>query len=451
MIVFSAITPHPPIIIPSIGKQDSLNAVKDTIKAMESLASSLHDSKPDTIVVISPHAPMDAHSFAINESPTLTGELSRFGSSETLSFSNDLSLSLGIANAASDEQIPVSTHKSSLDHGTIVPLYFLAYNSDVNIVHLSFSLLDADTHFSYGKIIGDICRASDKRVAIVASGDLSHKLLQGAPAGFSPYGAQFDDSLVEYLKKGSVKDILSFDKSVVEGAGECGLRSIVMLLGALDNMSMHCHVMNYEGPFGVGYLVAKFSKEPAPVVEAKPSKQQGLEPHVALAKSTIEEYVTNQKTLEMPTDLPEDFYSTKKGVFVTLFKDKQLRGCIGTFSPATENIAQETIRNAISACSRDPRFPAVTPQDLPHLEYEVSLLEKPEALKDISTLDPKKYGIIIGTNDGRRGLLLPNLDTVETVEQQLSIACQKGGINPQKDEILLWKFTVTKYSQEKSL
>jgi len=172
-----------------------------------------------------------------------------------------------------------------------------------------------------------------------------------------------------------------------------------------------------------------------------------MDEYTALAQKTIEEYIKNGKIIEVPKDLPGEFYSRKAGVFVTIFKNGELRGCVGTYLPAKENIAREIIDNAISACSKDYRFLPISASELPYLEYEVSLLSSPELVEDVKNHDPKKHGIIVRCADGRCGLLLPDLDKIDTLEEQASIACQKGGIDPAVDDLNLYFFTVEKHIQ----
>ncbi len=166
---------------------------------------------------------------------------------------------------------------------------------------------------------------------------------------------------------------------------------------------------------------------------------------VSLAKQAIESYVRFRRVISVPQDLPEEFYSRRAGVFVTLKIMGQLRGCIGTYAPTRQNIAEEIIHNAIAACANDPRFMPVVPDELPELTYEVSILNQPCELHDPERHDPRYYGLIVKASGGRCGLLLPDIEGVNTFEEQLSIACQKGGIDPQKDKPVLYYFTVEKH------
>lgn len=169
-----------------------------------------------------------------------------------------------------------------------------------------------------------------------------------------------------------------------------------------------------------------------------------MDEFVKLAKLTAEEYVKSGKVVKRPEGLSEEFFR-KSGVFVTIFKDGELRGCVGTYLPTKENIAEEIISNAIAACSMDDRFPRVSSGELKDLSYEVSILSNPEPIKDIQRHNPKKNGIIVKCPDGRCGLLLPDLDGIDSAYQQISIACRKGGIEPGLDDIRYYNFTVEKH------
>jgi len=182
---------------------------------------------------------------------------------------------------------------------------------------------------------------------------------------------------------------------------------------------------------------------------------------VELAKEAIENYIKEGKVISLPEDLPGEFLSRKAGTFVTIEKNGELRGCIGTYLPLRQNIAEEIIHNAIAAVTEDYRFGPVQKEELPHLSYTVYILSEPELVKNIKELDPKKYGIIIKTMPitrpngtdvvfnghfvAKTGLLLPDLEGVDTIEKQISITCQKGGIDPTKEKILIYRFTVEKY------
>ena len=170
--------------------------------------------------------------------------------------------------------------------------------------------------------------------------------------------------------------------------------------------------------------------------KAEPESEQAK-----LAKMALESFVLRKEFIEPPQD--SSLLNLRAGAFVTLYKNGQLRGCIGTIEPVQESLAAEIIENAVSAGMYDPRFPPVTPEELPDLTYSVDVLSPAEEVASSDFLDPRRYGVIVESN-GRRGLLLPDLEGVDTVEQQVMIALQKAGIRPDEPYRLL-RFQVQRY------
>ena len=170
-----------------------------------------------------------------------------------------------------------------------------------------------------------------------------------------------------------------------------------------------------------------------------------MNPYTTLAKLAVETYIKDNKIIDPPKNLPQEFLLKKAGAFVTILENGNLKGCIGTYLPTRENIAQEIIHNAITAATEDYRFNSVTENDLDNLSYEVYILEKPEKIKNISQLDPLKYGVLVKSNTGKSGLLLPDLEGLNTTEKQLEAVCVKAGINPELENIEIYKFEAKKY------
>ena len=185
-------------------------------------------------------------------------------------------------------------------------------------------------------------------------------------------------------------------------------------------------LLSYEGPFGVGYAVAAFER-----FDAASSGDFGADPYVRLACASIETYLRTGKPLELTDEwqnaLPDEMLLQQAGVFVSIHKNGELRGCIGTIVPTTSSIAQEIIQNGISASTRDPRFPAIQVYELDCLEVSVDVLTDPESINSEADLDPCRYGVVV-TKGYKRGLLLPDLEGVDSVAQQVAIAKQKAGI-----------------------
>ena len=226
-------------------------------------------------------------------------------------------------------------------------------------------------------------------------------------------------------------------------------------LGALDKKSVAAEKLSYEGIFGVGYGVVWFGVGGEDTArnfdeqlknfkhEKSIERKSHEDAYVQLARLSLETFVKTHKPAELPKDLPADMTQNRAGTFVSLHKDGNLRGCIGTFMPTTDSIAQEILQNAISACSRDPRFSPVEVSELDDIEISVDVLAEPERVFDIKDLNAKKYGVIV-ENNGRRGLLLPDLDGVDTPQEQIAIAKRKAGI-PANEKVYLWRFEVIRH------
>lgn len=272
MILFAAITPHPPIIIPTIGQIEDINRAKKTINAMVKLGKDFCRIKPQIVIVISPHGIMNYNKITINTSPVLVGHFYAFSDLETeLIVRNDENLGETIVKECKKLKIPLEDRASpDLDHGILVPLHYLFEDLDpqatrirhfkdgrlIRVIPITPSFAGPEVHFQFGKVLQKIAMALKTKIAIIASGDLSHRLTVGAPAGYSRRGAEFDNKIVDLLKKRDAKAILNLDPGLVEEAGECGFRPIATLLGALDGLNWTPEILSYEGPFGVGYLAA---------------------------------------------------------------------------------------------------------------------------------------------------------------------------------------------------
>jgi len=257
---FSAITPHPPLLIPSIGREN-LAQVKKTEMALKNLGNDLYASKPDSLIIISPHAPIVEDTFLINLAEKYQSSLEQFGDFETkLEFKPDAELISNIKMRAQEENVSLNLiDEPNIDHGATVPLFYLAKSlTNIPIVPISFSLLNLESHFNFGVLLQKEILKSTKRIAVIASGDLSHRLTKDSPDGFNPAGAKFDRKLIELIKNKKYNSIIKINPDFVKEAGECGLRSIAILLGVINEINLEPNILSYEGPFGVGYLVAEF-------------------------------------------------------------------------------------------------------------------------------------------------------------------------------------------------
>lgn len=168
---------------------------------------------------------------------------------------------------------------------------------------------------------------------------------------------------------------------------------------------------------------------------------------VKLSRKAVETFVLEGKMIEALKQTDRAFLKQRAGVFVTIEKNNQLRGCLGTYLPTEKNIAEEVIHNAVGAATEDWRFGPITKEELPHLKYKVYILGQPETVQDLADLNPKKYGILIKNDSGKSGLLLPGIEEIKSPERQLAVVCQKAGISPSQEKFVLYRFTVQKYEE----
>ncbi|MCG0277152.1 MAG: AmmeMemoRadiSam system protein A [Thermanaeromonas sp.] len=450
--------PHPPIMVPEVGGEE-LTKIASTVASAREVAREAAKFAPDVVVIISPHGPVFRDAVGLWATYELKGSLAAFRAPQVkFRYILDQELTREIAAAASQEGIQVVLLDENnsrryglvpeLDHGMMVPLYFLREAGvEGPLVAMGMAFMPREKLYAFGAALARAIKSSSRRAILIASGDLSHRLTPEAPAGYDPQGEIFDGRLKDLIAAFDVTGILNLPEELAERAGECGLRSFIMGLGALDGYRVEGGVFSYEGPFGVGYLVARFLvREEDPdrsLLKKKPEQKEAeLSFPVRLAKESLEHYLHTGRILPVPKDLPPEM-ERRAGVFVSIKKFGQLRGCIGTVSPVRSNIAEEIIYNALSAGLEDPRFPPVTVEELPYLEYSVDVLEEPEPVSSLEELDPRVYGVIVSSGR-KKGLLLPDLEGIDTPEEQVAIAKRKAGIGP-NEPCRLQRFRVTRY------
>ncbi len=463
----SYLLPHPPIVIPEVGRGEE-RKISATTDGFYEIAKEIAEKAPTTIVLITPHGFMYSDAIALCYEDEMTGTFKQFGAPEfAISVNINKELTKKIYESAYGEGIPcglvtkslLDNHKISLslDHGAMVPLYFInQYYKDYKFVHITYGPLSDIELYKFGMEISKAVYELDENVVLIASGDLSHKLKDEGPYGFDPAGEVFDTEFLGRLKEGDVVGTFSINKEVVCNAGECGRRSIGILLGTLDGKKFNGNLLSYEGTFGVGYGVMRFNvigqnesalKKIEELRDAEYEKKGNQsDPYVRLARESLTTYLQyGDQMKHIPSYVSEEMKNIKRGVFVSLKKHGELRGCIGTIFPTTNNIAEEIIRNAIEAGTEDPRFYEVFKEELVDIDFSVDVLTEPKtATKE--ELDPKVYGVIVRTRN-KTGLLLPDLEGVDTVEKQLSIALQKAGIGVHED-YAIEKFEVIRHKEE---
>lgn len=463
MISYAALSPHPPLIIPAVGGQ-RIKEVSATVQAMKEVARVIANNAPDTLIFLTPHGNVFSDCITCLGEPELYVDLSDFGAGNSgTRVGNDMELVNEIARRSARQGIDFVILnsalaaryqlKSKLDHGILVPLYYIqeAMEKDTQMVAISTGFLPITDLYALGKVIQEAADHLGRNAVVVASGDMSHRLTKEGPYEYHPDGERFDQSIRQLLEQAEVENLLNIPAELRDNAGECGYRSMVILMGTLDGRSFIPQIFSYEGPFGVGYLVAGLTpgKNTDSILEkilaqnkADMKKRRDSESTlVRWARMSLESHVRGEKPPILPVEM-EMFKDQQAGVFVSIKKDGALRGCIGTTHPVYPALAQEIASNAISAGTRDPRFTAVQEAELEKLVYSVDILGESEECSR-EDLNPAEYGVIVESS-GKTGLLLPHLEGIDTVEQQLSIALQKAGINRQ-EKYLIFRFKVERY------
>ena len=451
--------PHPPMIVPDVGRGSEAQ-IEETIRAYERVADEIAALRPGVIIILSPHSIMYADYFHISPGRGAQGSFAGFRAPR-VKFDEQYDEGLGaeICRLADAEDFPAGTlgeRDKQLDHGTMVPLWFIRNKYEGgSIVRIGLSGLPLIDHYRLGMIIREAVDRTGRDAVIVASGDLSHKLQDYGPYGFAPEGPEYDEKIMDVMGQANFGELFDFGDTFCERAAECGHRSFVIMAGAFDGMAVRATRLSHQDVTGVGYGICTFypegeddgrhflDRKMAEMEAALRAQREHSDAYVRLARAAVEAYVLRREVLRVPDDLPAEMLETQAGAFVSIHKHGELRGCIGTIAPTRSNVAEEIIGNAISASTRDPRFSAIQPDELGWLEINVDVLGEPEDIESRDELDVKRYGVIVSSGR-KRGLLLPDLDGVDTVDQQVEIAMKKGGIHPY-EKYKLQRFEVIRH------
>ncbi len=456
---YACIVPHPPLIIPAVGKGEE-KKIGATVSALTQVAKDIARIAPETIIVASPHSVMYGDYIHISPGESSQGSFEHFGAPAVRFEKNyDSKFVSALCDAATKRSISAGTLGEKdwhLDHGTMVPLHFIdQYYTNYRLVRVSISGLSFLEHYRFGMCIAEVAQKLGRKAVFVASGDLSHKLSNEGPYGYTAEGPAFDKQVTQAIETGEFDRLLEFDEGFCEAAAECGLRAFIELAGVVDGRKVLPDSFSYEGPFGVGYGVCGYEVldcdesrrfgdiyEKAQMVKLAQTKANE-DAYVRLARLSLETYVKTGKPADLPAGLPEEMLNARAGVFVSLKKDGRLRGCIGTIAPSASSIAEEIMRNAISAGTGDLRFDVVTEDELDSLVYSVDVLGEPEPISSMDELDEERYGVIVSKGQ-RCGLLLPNLSGVNSPQQQVNIALQKAHIS-RNEKYMMERFEVVRH------
>ncbi len=459
-IIGAIMVPHPPILLPEVGRGEE-KKVQATADAYEKAAAFVAELKPETIVLTSPHSVMYADYFHISPGKSAWGDMRQFRAPQVrITVDYDREFSRTLSDLAKEVGFPAGTmgeRSAELDHGTIIPLYYVNhYITDCRLVRIGLSGLPLTEHYRLGQLIQKTADSLNRRVVLIGSGDLSHKLREDGPYGYAEEGPAYDERIMDLMGNAAFDGLLEISESFCEKAAECGHRSFCIMAGALDGMSVDASRLSHEGTFGVGYGICTYR-----VIGTDPARQflsawekrqrdifekrrQREDAYVRLARDTVNMWVREGKKPDLPETLPEEMLQGRAGVFVSLHRNGRLRGCIGTIQATQRSIAEEIVENAVSAATRDPRFGPVQQEELETLEISVDVLGAAEKIRSKDDLDVKRYGVIV-SKGFRKGLLLPNLDGVDTVEEQISIALSKAGISEREKNIELERFEVVRH------
>ena len=459
-ILAAFMVPHPPMIVPAVGR-GSEKQIEKTIDAYDQVADEIAALAPETIIITSPHTVMYADYFHISPGKGAKGDFGRFRAAQVcFDEEYDRELVNELAGIARGQGFPAGVmgeRDKRLDHGTMVPLYFIRRKfTGAKIVRIGLSGLPLSEHYRFGQMIREAVDKLGRKAVFVASGDLSHKLQDYGPYGFAEEGPQYDARIMDVCSRAAFGELFDFDETFCDRAAECGHRSFVIMAGAFDGLAVKATQLSHEDVTGVGYGICTFY--PGEKDESRHFLKQYLggaakrlaekraqeDPYVQLARKSVEYYILHHRKMEMPEDLPEELLTKRAGAFVSIHEHGKLRGCIGTIAPVRDCVAREIIDNAVSASTRDPRFDPIRAHELKWLEISVDVLGEAEPIKSPAELDVKRYGVIV-TKGMKRGLLLPDLDGVDTVEEQISIAKSKAGIADWDTNVELQRFEVVRH------
>lgn len=404
-VVFAGLMCHAPIVLPEVAGEEAARCTRTT-RAMREVAERATRAKPRRLVLVSPHSPRWRDRFGAWRGRH-RGDLAVFRAPQ-------LAVDLPDAPEVAERLGLPEVRGAALDHGAMVPLAFLwaaGWRGPTAILSVPW---EADEAEDLGRRIA----ALEGTTAVIASGDMSHRLLPGAPSGYHPRAREFDHAFVRALQA------QDWAAAVAAEPRELAAEDVVdstRLAMAAAGAPLNAEVLSYEGPWGVGYTEAILA-DPQP-------------PLYAMARIAVRETLLGRPRPHFPGG------PAAGGVFVSMHHGEELRGCVGSITARFERLHDEVVASAIAALN-DGRMAPPTLDELPDLRFEVSRLSPLEPVAGPEDLDPRRYGVVV-SRGGRRGLLLPDLKGVDTVEAQLSIARRKAGIGP-GESVDLYRFTVEK-------
>jgi len=437
-ILGGALVPHPPILLEAIGGTESKKLAK-TQAAMQTVAHWLQALDADVVIIISPHGPVQEGTITALPGTKASGDFAAFRRPDVrVDMALDVALLEEIrdqADALGIRVLPTETYRQRIDHGVTVPILSLGRDTVVPpLVVLGYPALDPRSLDRLGQAITRATHRLGRRGVTIASGDLSHRLSPGAPAGYHPDAHEFDDAVMSTFRGGDVDALWHLPDEMVRRAGECGHAPLLVALAAVEAMDRPSIAVShaYQAPFGVGYGVATITT---------PGYLGALDP-AGYARYALRHYLHEGEPAPVPA-FPKSSLCRPGACFVSLYHGDTLRGCIGTVEPTGDSLAADIARNAAAAAKRDPRFPPVTPDELPALSISVDVLG-PREPTTLESLDPARYGILVQSG-AKKGVLLPDIPGICSAEEQLRVACRKADLDARFEDVELFRFEVTRH------
>lgn len=470
MSVRSAIVvPHPPMIIPMIGHGDE-RKIETTLESYRLAAKYIKETSPDIVVILTASDDKVRDFFQIYPGSEAFGDFEEFGAkSLKINVNYNAEFIHALCEEAKHMEFPAKASYSinpKLDYKSLVPIYFLkeVYGriGFPNIVRINTANLPEADHYRMGMLIRDTANLLGFKVSIIASADFSGKINPDSPSGYSPDGKQYDVAIGDILETSDFSKLFDFSKSFTNKAGATDHNVLLTMAGCFDRMKIQSAKASYEDTLGVGYgvflhmlsgkdddrnyleqyyekiseeelLIEQQNREEEEKESVKETKNDDF--YIKLAKFAVETYVSNGRLPKVPLNIPIDMMDRRAGVFVSIFENGLLRGCIGTITPESDSVAQEIISNAALASTSDKRFNPVHASEFKNLSYVVDVVTNLEKIKYPSELDIDKYGLVV-TRGLKKGVLLPRTEGIRTVSDQIKIAKERAGIKFSEDVIL---------------
>ena len=410
-----------------------------TLLAYKEVGEQIARLKPDTIIIVTPHMESYRDYVQIADGEVGSGRLSYRGRGEyKFRILYDKPLAKEIAMVCSLSDFPAGMEgeqEGSLDHGTMVPLFFLNRSySSFKAVRIGVSGLSLYDHYRLGQLIARAVSSLGRKAVVIASGDLSHT---HEVEGHMEAAERYERTFLNSLARANFGALLNFSRRELHLSGECCQRPATVLAGVFDRENVEAKVLSKEVMGEVGLSVASFiprgsnpsrayldlylAKEKMRIV----TKRSQSDAVARLAYAALDYYVKERGRLPIPSWVPSSLRKERSGVFVSFYKFGSPRGCLGTCFAREGNLANEIVSNTIASASSDPRYGEVRADELPYIEIKVDVLSRPERVNDPALLNPERFGLIVEHGE-KRGVLLPRLDGISSADEQLDVALKKG-------------------------